>query len=163
MMPARVLVILLFLVCLGTAQETTTYIGHYLEPFPGPQVYKDPNTERCSTWKQTDGMWLQSRTKENSCGLKTPSKTRICRFTGRKSRRLFSSVRPQGRSPTRRGVKQVRLNRVQFVPVWVAEDEQRRLRVPWPRLEPHLLTVETSPLHFLSRLANFHFTKSVVS
>ena len=29
---------------LATAQETTTYIAHYLEPFPGPQVYKDSGT-----------------------------------------------------------------------------------------------------------------------
>jgi hypothetical protein len=39
-----VLVILLFVLCLGAAQETTTYIAHYLEPFSGPQVYKDPNS-----------------------------------------------------------------------------------------------------------------------
>ncbi len=30
MRPAHVLVILLYVQCLGTAQETTTYIGHYL-------------------------------------------------------------------------------------------------------------------------------------
>jgi len=40
----RVFVILLFVLCLGAAQETVTYIGHYLESFPGPQVYKDPNS-----------------------------------------------------------------------------------------------------------------------
>ncbi len=54
MRPARVLVILLFLLCLGTAQETTTYIGHYLEPFPGPQVYKDPNSGTLF-YVETDG------------------------------------------------------------------------------------------------------------
>ena len=53
MRPARVLVIFL-LVCLGTAQETTTYIGHYLEPFPGPQVYKDPNSGTLF-YVETDG------------------------------------------------------------------------------------------------------------
>ena len=54
MRPARVLVILLFLLCLGTAQETTTYIGHYLKPFPGPQVYKDPNSGTLF-YVETDG------------------------------------------------------------------------------------------------------------
>jgi hypothetical protein len=42
MRATHVLVILLFAVCFGASQETTTYIGHYLEPFPGPQIYKDP-------------------------------------------------------------------------------------------------------------------------
>jgi hypothetical protein len=28
----------------GAAQETTTRIAHYSEPFPGAQVYKDPNS-----------------------------------------------------------------------------------------------------------------------
>jgi hypothetical protein len=54
MRPACVFVILLFLLCLGTAQETTTYIGHYLEPFPGPQVYKDPNSGTLF-YVETDG------------------------------------------------------------------------------------------------------------
>ena len=94
MRPARVLVIFL-LVCLGTAQETTTYIGHYLKPFPGPQVYKDTNSGMLFYVETADGMWLQSQAKENCCGVKTPSKTRICRFTGRKSRKLFTSVQPR--------------------------------------------------------------------
>src|SRR5438105_1881234 len=54
MRPACVLVIFLFVLCLGTAQETTTYIGHYLEPFPGPQVYKDPNSGTLF-YVETDG------------------------------------------------------------------------------------------------------------
>jgi hypothetical protein len=54
MRPARVLVIFLFVLCLATAQETTTYIGHYLEPFPGPQVYKDPNSGTLF-YVETDG------------------------------------------------------------------------------------------------------------
>ena len=54
MRPARVLVIFLFVLCLGRAQETTTYIGHYLEPFPGPQVYKDPNSGTLF-YVETDG------------------------------------------------------------------------------------------------------------
>ena len=54
MRPARVLVIFLFALCLSTAQETTTYIGHYLEPFPGPQVYKDPNSGTLF-YVETDG------------------------------------------------------------------------------------------------------------
>jgi hypothetical protein len=53
MRPARVLVIFL-LVCLGTAQETSTYFGHDLEPFPGPQVYKDLNSGTLF-YVETDG------------------------------------------------------------------------------------------------------------
>jgi hypothetical protein len=41
MWAARMIVFAVFVLCLGTAQETTTYIAHYLEPFPGPQVYKE--------------------------------------------------------------------------------------------------------------------------
>jgi hypothetical protein len=54
MWPARVLVVLLFALCLGTAQDTTTYIAHDLEPFPGPQVYKDMNSET-TLYVETDG------------------------------------------------------------------------------------------------------------
>ena len=94
MSAARVLVILLVVLCLGRAQETTTYIGHYLERFPGPQVYKDP-TSGTLFYVETDGRHVVAiKAKENCCGVKTPSKTRICRFTARKSRRLFSSVQP---------------------------------------------------------------------
>lgn len=39
---ARWLLIPLSVLCLGAAQETTTYITRYLAAFPGPQVYKDP-------------------------------------------------------------------------------------------------------------------------
>jgi hypothetical protein len=49
-----VLVILLFVLCLGAAQKTTTYIAHYLEPFSGPQVYKDPNSGTLF-YVETDG------------------------------------------------------------------------------------------------------------
>jgi hypothetical protein len=49
-----VLVIFLFALCLGRAQETTTYIGHFLEPFQGPQVYKDPDSGTLF-YVETDG------------------------------------------------------------------------------------------------------------
>jgi hypothetical protein len=49
-----VLVILLFVPCLGAAQQTTAYIAHYLEPFQGPQVYKDPNSGTLF-YVETDG------------------------------------------------------------------------------------------------------------
>lgn len=39
---------------LSTAQETTTYVTHYLERFPGPQVYKDPNSAT-TLYVETDG------------------------------------------------------------------------------------------------------------
>jgi hypothetical protein len=54
MRSACVLIIPLFALCLGRAQETTTYIGHYLEPFRGPQVYIDPNS-RTLFYVETDG------------------------------------------------------------------------------------------------------------
>lgn len=41
MRPALVFLIPLLALCLGRTQNTTTYIGHNTEPFPGPQVYKD--------------------------------------------------------------------------------------------------------------------------
>jgi hypothetical protein len=40
--------------CIGTAQDTTTYVAHYLEPFPGPQVYKDPQSGT-TLYVETDG------------------------------------------------------------------------------------------------------------
>jgi len=54
MRAARVLVTLLFALCLGAAQETTTYVTHYLEPFPGPQVYRDPRSTT-TLYVETDG------------------------------------------------------------------------------------------------------------
>src|ERR1035437_4087337 len=57
MKAARVLIILSFMLCLGAAQETTTYIGHYLEHFPGAQVYKDPNSGTL-LYVETDGRHL---------------------------------------------------------------------------------------------------------
>lgn len=46
---------LIFMLCLSTAaQETTTYVAHYLEPFPGPQVYKDPHSGT-TLYVETDG------------------------------------------------------------------------------------------------------------
>jgi hypothetical protein len=53
MWASRLLGILL-LVGLGVAQETTTYVTHYLEPFPGPQVYKDPHSTT-TLYVETDG------------------------------------------------------------------------------------------------------------
>jgi hypothetical protein len=49
MWATRLLGILLSMMCLGAAQETTTYITHYLEPFPGPQVYKDLSLPKTSS------------------------------------------------------------------------------------------------------------------
>lgn len=54
MRSGSVLVVLLIVLCLGAAEETTTYIGHYLESFPGPQVYKDPNSGTL-LYVETDG------------------------------------------------------------------------------------------------------------
>jgi hypothetical protein len=41
---ARIFVLLLALPALCFAQHTHSYVGHYLVPFPGPQVYRDPKT-----------------------------------------------------------------------------------------------------------------------
>ena len=43
MKTARLLAVMLFPQLLSPAQESTTYIAHYLEPFPGPQAYKHPS------------------------------------------------------------------------------------------------------------------------
>jgi hypothetical protein len=48
MRTALVFLISLLALCLGTAQNSAKYTGHSLEPFPGPQVYKDPTAERYS-------------------------------------------------------------------------------------------------------------------
>ena len=44
MWAARILVFVSFVLCLATAQRTTTYVAHSLEPFPGAQVYRDPHS-----------------------------------------------------------------------------------------------------------------------
>lgn len=54
MWAARVLVILLFALCLGAAQATTTYVTYYHEPFPGPQAYRDPHSTT-TLYVETDG------------------------------------------------------------------------------------------------------------
>jgi hypothetical protein len=54
MRAARLLVVVLSMIWLGAAQETTTYVTHYLEPFPGPQVYKDPHSTT-TLYVETDG------------------------------------------------------------------------------------------------------------
>jgi hypothetical protein len=41
MNPPRLLAVFLLLACLAAAQETHTYVGHYLVPFPGPATYTD--------------------------------------------------------------------------------------------------------------------------
>ena len=50
----RLLVIPFSLLCLGLGQETQTYVAHDLEPFPGPQVYKDLNSGT-TLYVETDG------------------------------------------------------------------------------------------------------------
>ena len=54
MWATRLLGILLSVMCLSAAQETSTYVTHYLEPFPGPQVYKDPHSTT-TLYLETDG------------------------------------------------------------------------------------------------------------
>ena len=54
MRAARLLVVVLSMIWLGAAQETTAYVTHYLEPFPGPQVYKDPHSTT-TLYVETDG------------------------------------------------------------------------------------------------------------
>lgn len=49
-----VFLIVLCVVRLGAAQDTTTYVGHYLRTFPGPQVYKDSQTGT-ALYVETDG------------------------------------------------------------------------------------------------------------
>ena len=58
MWTARVLLTTVCLLCFSTAQETKTYtrtyITHYLETFPGPQVYKDMHSGT-TLYVETDG------------------------------------------------------------------------------------------------------------
>jgi hypothetical protein len=54
MRTARLLALFLTLQFLGAAQETTTYVGRYLESFPGPQVYKDMKSGTL-LYVETDG------------------------------------------------------------------------------------------------------------
>ena len=51
---ARLLLVFLSMLCIGTAQETVTYYGKFLREFPGPQVYKDPKTGTLF-YVETDG------------------------------------------------------------------------------------------------------------
>jgi hypothetical protein len=51
---ARLLLVFLSTLCIGTAQETVTYLGRSLTEFPGPQVYKDPTTGTL-LYVETDG------------------------------------------------------------------------------------------------------------
>ncbi len=44
MWAARIFVLGSFLLCVATAQRTTTYVAHSVEPFPGAQVYRDPHS-----------------------------------------------------------------------------------------------------------------------
>jgi hypothetical protein len=54
MLTTRLLGVLLSVICLSAAQETITYVTHYLESFPGPQVYKDPHGTT-TLYLETDG------------------------------------------------------------------------------------------------------------
>ena len=54
MRTTRVFGTLFLMTFLSAAQETTTYVTHYLEPFPGPQVYKDPHSS-ATLYVETDG------------------------------------------------------------------------------------------------------------
>ena|SRR2546423_7515165 len=51
---AHWLLISLFMLCCGAAQERSTYSGRYLTDFRGPQVYKDP-TSGMLLYVETDG------------------------------------------------------------------------------------------------------------
>jgi len=48
------LLVFFSILCLGAAQERSTYTGKYLTDFPGPQVYKDP-TSGTLIYVETDG------------------------------------------------------------------------------------------------------------
>jgi hypothetical protein len=54
MRPARLLSVVLSVMCLGVAQETKTYVAHYLQPFPGPQVYRELHSGT-TLYVETDG------------------------------------------------------------------------------------------------------------
>jgi len=54
MRKAVFLTVFLSLQLLSVAQETRTYVGHYLVNFPGPQVYRDPRSGTL-LYVETDG------------------------------------------------------------------------------------------------------------
>jgi hypothetical protein len=58
MWTARILLITLSLLCVTAAQKTRTYtrtyVTHYLEDFPGPQVFQDMGS-RTTLYVETDG------------------------------------------------------------------------------------------------------------
>jgi len=54
MRAVRLLVVFLSMIRISAAQESTTYVDVYLRPFPGPQVYKDPNSGTL-LYVETDG------------------------------------------------------------------------------------------------------------
>jgi hypothetical protein len=54
MKATRFFVVFLAMIWLAAAQESTEYVGVYLRPFPGPQVYKDPNSGTL-LYVETDG------------------------------------------------------------------------------------------------------------
>ena len=54
MSAARLLIVFLAMIWLSAAQESTTYVDVYLRPFPGPRVYRDPNSGTLF-YVETDG------------------------------------------------------------------------------------------------------------
>ena len=54
MRTACLFAILLFVQSPNPAPKTTTYIGHYSQPFPGPQTYMNPNNGTLF-YVETDG------------------------------------------------------------------------------------------------------------
>jgi len=104
MRAARLLVISLMVIAgPGTAQETTTYVAHYLEPFRGPQVYKDVHSGT-TLHVETDGRHVAAISWTESCsGIEIRTRTHMYRVTGQTSRKSFMLGRSRNRVPTLEG------------------------------------------------------------
>ncbi|MGO8759076.1 MAG: hypothetical protein ACLQG3_13215 [Terracidiphilus sp.] len=63
MKPPTLLAVSLLLTCLAAAQNTHTYVGHYLVPFPGPATYTDP-ISRTLFYVESDGRHVAAISKD---------------------------------------------------------------------------------------------------
>ena len=63
MKPPTLLAVSLLLTSLAAAQNTHTYVGHYLVPFPGPATYTDP-ISRTLFYVESDGRHVAAISKD---------------------------------------------------------------------------------------------------
>ena len=101
MRPALVFLVSLFALSLGTAQHSTTYIGHNREAFPGPQVYKDPGSGTLF-YVETDGRHVAAISTEGKLlWNKDPFKdAHLAHYRTEKPQIVYIGPPPKGATPT---------------------------------------------------------------